>query len=182
MPTPVGHSLAGYAAAKLTRVRLNGDDRILFLFAGFVAIIPDVLGQLTSRAQFSGAHGFSHSLVALALVSVVAASLGVGFGFRFWPLLLLVAAAYGSHLFADLLRPEPTAEAGEQILWPLSQSFGVNQNILPHVPHRWVYGGGIGWVYAVAGLALREVLVLGPVAVIAHFIPARISARGRERA
>jgi membrane-bound metal-dependent hydrolase YbcI (DUF457 family) len=177
VPTPIGHSLAGYAAARLTRVRVSRDDRVLFLYAGLLGILPDLLGLVLSIVAQVPVHGFSHSLVALVLVSTLTAAGATRSGFRFWPILLLVSAAYGSHLFADLLRPEPTAGAGEQLLWPLPVGYGLVHNILPHVPDRAGAGGTLAWLRMVGELGVREILVLGPVAFAAHFIPPRISAR-----
>ncbi len=112
MPTPVGHSLAGYIAAKLTRIELTRDERRLFALAAFFGILPDVLSLLLERLVNEPNHGFSHSLVALALVSLAAALVARRRGYAFAPVLLLVAAAYGSHLVTDLLRPEVTPDGG----------------------------------------------------------------------
>ncbi len=177
MPTPIGHSLAGYAAAKLTRVRLGDSERRLFLVAAAFGILPDVLGMLSELIVPESHHGFSHSLAGMAVVSVLTAWLCWRVGWRFWPVLLFVAAAYGSHLLADLLRPATTLSEGEQLLWPLSTSYALRLDILPHVPGLDALPGVAAWLRAVALLMLRELLLLGPVALGCLFIRPAIPAR-----
>ncbi len=171
MPTPIGHGLAGYAAAKLTRVELSRDERRFFVAAAFVGILPDVLSLVLGRLVGEPDHAFSHSLLAMALVSLVLAALATRRGFRFWPVLLVVAAAYGSHLFADLLRPEPTADAGEQLLWPLHTAYALDIRIFPHVPSRGEFPSLVRWGWAVVPIMLREFVILAPIAAAARFIP-----------
>ncbi len=179
MPTPLGHSLAGYACARLTRVRLGRDDRLLFVFAGVFAILPDVLGLSLERLTGANTHGFAHSVLAMALVALAAAALATRRGFRFWPICALVAAAYGSHLLADLLRPAHAPQDGEQLFWPLPAAYGIALNILPHIPDRADFPRAAAYAWTIGGILLRETLVLGPLALLAHFIPARIPARER---
>ncbi len=179
MPTPLGHSLAGYACARLTRVRLGRDDRLLFAVAALFAILPDLLGLSLERLTGANTHGFAHSVLALALVALAAAAVATRRGFRFWPIFALVAAAYGSHLLADLLRPERAAQDGEQLFWPLPAAYGISLNILPHIPDRADFPRAAAYARAIGAILLRETLVLGPLAVLAHFIPPRIAARGR---
>ena len=180
MPTPIGHSLAGYAAAKLTRVQLGANEKRLFLAAAAFGVLPDVLGLLTETFRAESQHGVSHSIVALALVSLAAAGLARGVGWRFWPVLLFVGAAYGSHLVADLLRPALGPTSGEQLLWPLPGRYGISVNILPHVP-GWAGMPGLGtWLRGMSALVLREVVVLAPIAVACHYIRPAVASKPME--
>ncbi len=181
MPTPLGHSLAGYACARLTRVRITRDDRTFFALAALFGILPDLLGQVLERLAGMESHGFAHSFAALLLIGVVTAALATRRGFRFWPVLLLVGAAYGSHLLADLLRPAYTPEDGEQLFWPLPGVYAIGINILPHIPDRAGFPDAAAFAWTIAGILLRETLVLGPLALLAHFVPARIPARATSR-
>ncbi len=181
MPTPLGHSLAGYAFARLTRVRITRDERAFFAFAALFAILPDLLGRLLELGAGMESHGFAHSLAALALVSLIAAAVAARRGFRFWPVLLLVAAAYGSHLGADLLRPKHVPKDGEQLFWPLPATYAIARNILPHIPDRAEFPSAAAFARAIGGILLRETLVLGPLALLAHFVPPRIPARATSR-
>ncbi len=172
MPTPIGHSLAGYAAAKLTRVEITRDERRLFAFAACVGVFPDLLGFVLEWLVREPNHGFSHSLAAVAVVSVVVALAASRRGFRFWPILLVVAAAYASHLVTDLLRPEPTPDAGEQLLWPLHTAYALRIDIFPHAPGRGEAGGTLlRWAWATLPIMLREFVILAPLAAAARFIP-----------
>ncbi len=178
MPTPIGHSLAGYAAARLTRVQLGSNERRLFLIAAAFGVLPDVLGQLTERFEGAAQHGFSHSIAAMLLVSLVAAGVARLAGWRFWPVLLFVGAAYGSHLVADLLRPPLGPTSGEQLFWPLPPRYAIDLNILPHVPTHGIIRNEGGWA-VLSGFVLREILVLAPIALACHFIRPTIAAHPR---
>ena len=177
MPTPFGHSLAGYAFARLTRVQVTRDERLLFVFAASVGILPDLLGETLWKLARMPTHGFAHSLAAMVLVAAVSAAVAARGGFRFWPVVLLVAAAYGSHLATDLLRPDVTPGDGEQLLWPLRGSYGITFNILPHIPVHGGFGDTAAHVRAIGSILVREALVLGPLAVAAHFVRPRIPGR-----
>lgn len=176
MPTPIGHTLAGYAAAKLTRVQIGSSERQLFIAAAAFGVLPDVLGRAMEVLIRQPEHGLSHSVLAMAVVSLLAAWLWSRRGLRFWPVLVFVAAAYGSHLVADLLRPAPTATAGEQLLWPLQGSYAVDLDILPHVPKRESMSA-VAFVGAILKIMIREVLVLGPIALACRFIRPAIPTR-----
>lgn len=170
MPTPIGHSLAGYIAAKLTRIELTRDERRLFALAAFFGILPDVLSYLLEQVAKEPNHGFSHSLVALALVSLATALWARHRGYRFAPVLLLVAAAYGSHLLTDLLRPEGPGGSGEQLLWPARTAYAVNVDIFPHIPtHQ--REQLLPWAAVLLSIMLREAMILAPLALLARFIP-----------
>jgi membrane-bound metal-dependent hydrolase YbcI (DUF457 family) len=185
MPTPIGHSLAGYAAARLTRVQLGSNERRLFVIAAAFGILPDVLGQITERFEGAAQHGFSHSIAAMLLVSLLAAAVAWRAGWRFWPVLLFVGAAYGSHLVADLLRPPMGPTSGEQLFWPLPPRYAIDLNILPHVPARRLIRSPAG-LAVMSAFVLREVLVLAPIAFACHFIRPTVAANpraaGRARA
>ncbi len=177
MPSPVGHSLAGYALARLTRVRITRDERVLFVFAACVAILPDLFGEIAWKVARLPPHSFSHSIAAMLLLALIGAAIGTRRGFRFWPVFLVIAAAYGSHLLADLLRPDFVPLEGEQLFWPLRSTYAIDLNILPHIPAHAAYAHPAGYARALAGIVLRELLVLGPLALLAHFVPPRIPAR-----
>ena len=182
MPSPLGHSLAGYAAARCTRISITRDERLLFVFAALVGVLPDLIGEILTHLADTSPHGFAHSLAALLLVALLAAALGTRRGFRFWPLFALVAAANGSHLLADLLRPEATPQDGEQLFWPLPTTYGISLNIFPHIPDRAEHPALLDYALALAGIAAREALILGPIAFLAHLVPPRIPARAASRA
>ena len=181
MPSPLGHSLAGYAAARLTRIRITRDERLLFAFAALVGVLPDLIGQTLTHLVDTSPHGFAHSLAALLLVATLAAALGTRRGFRFWPLFAVVAAAYGSHLLADSLRPEALPSDGEQLFWPLPTTYGITLNIFPHIPDRSEHPALLDFALSLAGIATREALILGPIALLAHMVPPRIPARRGAR-
>lgn len=179
MPTPIGHSLAGYAAAKLTRVQLGDDERRLFLAAAFFGVLPDALGFVTDDLLAGAQHGFSHSLAGMIVVSLLAAGIWSRGGRRFWPVLLFVAAAYGSHLVADLLRPILDATSGEQLFWPLPGRYGIELNILPHVP-TWTRPVAVWW-RELAAIVAREILLLAPIAFACRFLRPVVPTRPAEQ-
>ncbi len=119
MPTPVGHAIAGVAAAFLTnaiarRPRLT--KRIL-VSAAVLAVLPD----LDIVAGLHRTH--SHSMAAVAAVGLAA-----------WivlrrrvpdalPLALALAAAFGSHPVLDLLGKDTRVPRGLMVLWPFSSKY-----------------------------------------------------------
>jgi membrane-bound metal-dependent hydrolase YbcI (DUF457 family) len=132
MPTPVGHALAGIAVA-LARER-GGRPRD---FRGFLAspttavcvalaTLPDV--DLLSPKFHRMA---THSLTATLGVVVVSAAITAratrsrsatrGALRRVaWPVVVMCAAAHGSHILLDWLNCDPSAQPGIQLLWPFS--------------------------------------------------------------
>lgn len=139
MPSPIAHSVTGYALTHLPIVKNSLPRRvwpitpIVAIYALLVANSPDLdfLPQLLTGLRFH--RGPSHSLLAALIVSGLLtwvihryrpqSSYSVIFG--------LTLGLYGSHLLLDLFT---TGGSGLPLLWPLtSQSFRAPFALFPAV-------------------------------------------------
>ena len=155
MPSPVGHTLAGVAVALAaahpsTRQSLNRFlTRPLTLLAIGLATLPDA--DLFLRGFHRTA---THSLTATTLVTIVAIAVtglvtrshqsavdshqsGVISRQSWWAVVLVCAAAHGSHLLTDWLGADFSEPSGIQLLWPFSDGwFRSGWDIFPQIERR----------------------------------------------
>lgn len=114
MPLPPAHFLLGAAAAGLARVPTSLPLWKVLAVGAFFGLLPDLhTGILFLMGADAPHHGlYTHNLVALAAVGlIVGAAASPSWG-------LVAAAAYASHLLADLLREGTTTSV--YLGWPLS--------------------------------------------------------------
>lgn len=151
MPSPIAHSLTGYALSKLLPLPAASPSDLVkprgkVALAVVVANLPDLdfIGQGLGLAVHRGG---THSLVALVTASLLAAALA-----RFkWkviapPLAAFVAVMYGSHLLLDSIT---AGGPGMKLLWPFSQAFyGLPWGIFPtiHFGRGWLYWGHLKFI------------------------------------
>jgi hypothetical protein len=113
MAFPPAHALVGAGVAEMTLTAVPLPRWKAWTVAALLAVLPDLdlgFGMLMGRA--SAYHGtFTHSVVAVVVVSLFAALAGREWGF-------LAAAAYGSHLFVDLL--DDRGRTNVLLAWPFS--------------------------------------------------------------
>jgi inner membrane protein len=205
MPSPVGHVLAGLAlglafAPAPTDGAIGeppsgslGDDgrerslvaALQFVpraawIAGAVAAAPD-LDLLVHQMH----RGPTHSLVATALVMIVAAGVtGKVTGRVDWRWVLLAGAAQASHILLDWLGTDRFLPYGIQALWPYSDQFYISGwDIFPPTERRI-------WLPEAYAIDLRavvtEIVLLGPLALAGWLTRtgrtrARSSVRGARR-
>lgn len=126
MPTPIGHSIGGYVAGRLSDPAGRLTWRAAVVIGVILGNLPDadfIPGLLVGEP---GAYhrGISHSVGAALAVSLGVAALGgarLGTGFR--PLFLIALAAYGSHLVLDAVMPDTRGVVGVPLFWPLSDRY-----------------------------------------------------------
>jgi inner membrane protein len=128
MPSPVGHSLAGYIIYRATG-QLIGLPRWQLLGLSLLSanladldFIPGLLADDPNRYH----HGISHSIGFAALWAATCS---------LWPALLKKAAVgqtfalffglYSSHLVLDWLSVDTTAPYGIPFLWPLNDAYHI---------------------------------------------------------
>jgi hypothetical protein len=113
MAFPPAHALVGAGVAEMTLTVAPLPRWKAWAVAALLAVIPDLdlgFGMLMGRA--SAYHGtFTHSAVAVVVVSLLAALAGREWGF-------LAGAAYGSHLLVDLL--DDRGRTNVLLAWPFS--------------------------------------------------------------
>ncbi len=123
MPSPIAHSVTGYAIARLfprnfRRIKGVGSQRKLWVYGVLVAACPDLdfIPQILTGEKYH--HGFTHSIVfALGFTAIAVLWRYVLTGRWSQRLLLLTLVIYGSHLLMDLVTQN---SSGIQLLWPFS--------------------------------------------------------------
>lgn len=160
MPSPLGHSLAGFAVARLLGVHdLPNTAR-----AVLAANLPDIDFALGLRHG-----GPTHSLGAALACGAVSALLpgrgGAGRAFR------LATVAYASHLLLDWLGKTPEdAQGGIPVAWPLSDRRTASpRHVFPTISTEGSDGPFVAQLVNRHNLraGLYELAVLGPVALAA---------------
>jgi membrane-bound metal-dependent hydrolase YbcI (DUF457 family) len=161
MPTPVAHSLAG-AAIALVATRRRPLDRNLLGASVVAACLADLdfgIGFLLGKNVH---HHFTHSFGFAVLCAGAAYFLA-----RDHPQFhaKVLGASYLSHVLLDLLSKDTAPPFGLQILWPLSEEF----HISPILVFDDIWRGSLAKLFGLHNwLAVaREVLIVGPAAVIA---------------
>jgi inner membrane protein len=123
MPSPIGHSLAGYAV--YAALRPSGAQSLkligLCLFAANAADLDFVPGILIGDPERFH-HGMSHSIVFAALFALACGSLrliGPSFGTNVAAFFTL----YCSHVALDYLSIDTSAPYGVPLFWPLANDY-----------------------------------------------------------
>jgi hypothetical protein len=140
MPSPIGHALAGVAAAWIVDLvpgrrawrtappaaswyRRAGNG-LTAICAG-LAVGPDL--DLFSLLFFEGHRTFTHSVGALLLVGLCAAALAANAGRPVARVALMCAAAYGTHLLLDWMGEDNYLPRGLQVLWPFDRHWYISE-------------------------------------------------------
>ena len=173
MPSPIGHALAGLAAA--WTVDLVPGDRAwrtapasaswykragngLTLACVGLGAAPDLdLLFLTHRTA-------THSVAAVAFVALFAAAMAVRVDRPIARVAAMCAAAYGTHLLLDWLGADAFPPRGIQGLWPLSQSWYISDTDVFRQTARHEIFSGPSIVTNVRAIA-KEMAILGPAVV-----------------
>ncbi len=173
MPTPLGHALAGVTAGCLVlSVAESGAHRPSARTRGLAALRRDrrvvafgLCGALADIDFLFGLHsGFTHSVGATIVVGLAGAWWGDAIT-RGRGMAVALGAAYGSHVLLDWLGSDSVAPLGVMALWPFSFDYYLSD-------HQWflsvcrAYTVASCWRHNLVG-ALREVLMLGPTALLA---------------
>jgi membrane-bound metal-dependent hydrolase YbcI (DUF457 family) len=170
MPSPIGHGLGGIAAGWIVAEPLRTPRaawRQALVFAA-VGIAPDLdllIGHHRAEA---------HSLGAAAIVASAAAIMR-------WPVAptrariwLAIFAAWASHALLDALGTDTAPPVGIMAFWPFSHAYVMTAwHVFGPISRRWHQAG---WITANIPVAIRELLILGPVTA-GVWIVRRLSAR-----
>jgi len=174
VPSPVGHALAGLAVGWLTSGAATGRlllTRSVWLLG--LALAPD-LDLLIGRHSME-----THSFGAAVLAGAVAAV------FR-WPvaatrlrIFLTVALVWSTHPILDAFAADGSAPFGVMLLWPFSREHVIFETVFSPISRRWWLEG---FLLNNLVAAAREVMILGPVAVLSWLIRSRRLRAGRAGA
>jgi len=128
VPSPVGHSLVGICGFMVTQGAVLRRRGWLLFGSVVIANLPDFdfLPGLLLGDPRSFHHQGTHSLAAVAIVSLVAGGVA-----RRWKLNgaawgIWAGGLYLSHVVLDLLVNDPSAPFGVQLFWPLSELYFIS--------------------------------------------------------
>ena len=158
MPSPLGHALGGMALGWLVGPKLNRGVAVASVTYAAIGVAPDL-------DLFVGSHStFTHSVGAVAVVFMAAWAVS-----KRPRVAAAIAAAWASHLLLDWLGSDTSPPIGIMALWPFSSehyqsSFYVFDAISRRywLPDQFVWGN--------LKAALKEVLILGPVAGVSYWM------------
>jgi membrane-bound metal-dependent hydrolase YbcI (DUF457 family) len=176
MPTPVGHSLAGIAIA-LAGERERSPLLLRRFLASPMTLVCVALASLPDvDLLFPEAHQTAtHSVTVTIVVAIVAAAAAARATTRSsgtdgapgriaWSVVVMCAAAHGSHILLDWLGSNPSGVSGIQALWPFSdRRFISGWNIFPGEERRHIFSVP-AMVHNLTVLAW-ELGLLGPIVV-----------------
>jgi len=185
MPLPVAHSLAGYAIAETTDIRLAKKTWINVSIFAALANLPDIdylpgflLGQ-PNRFHHLWTHSLGFALLAGLLGGFIfrrqrrnliqAEKPAQQFGLYF----LMISAAVFSHCVLDLFTEDSSPPYGMLLLWPFDQGFyDVTWNLFPST-HKsnesaTFFASLLNWYNA--KIAIREFLIMASIAGLVKLI------------
>ena len=171
MPSPIGHALAGIAAAWSADL-IPGDrarrtappaspwyrragDGLTLLCAGLAAA-PDL------DLAFAAHRTMTHSFVAVAFVGLLAAAVAANGRRPVTRIALMCAAAYGSHLLLDWLGTDNYPPRGIQLMWPFSREWYISDlDVFRQTARLRIFTHGPMMTNLRA--VLQEIAILGPI-------------------
>jgi membrane-bound metal-dependent hydrolase YbcI (DUF457 family) len=178
MPSPIGHLLAGVAAAwTADLVPGNRDWRSAPVTAGWYARagggFTAVCGALAAAPDldlfFGGHRTVTHSLTAAVVVGLCAAAAAAATRRPIARVALTCTLAYATHLLLDLLGADPVPPEGIQLLWPFSRAWFISGwNVFEHTERRHLFSAFS--LDENAKAIFREVLILVPVAAMTWLV------------
>ncbi|MEL7316457.1 MAG: metal-dependent hydrolase [Cyanobacteria bacterium J06559_3] len=124
MPSPIAHSITGYAIAKIFSSQtacFKPVRMVVFLGAIFIANVADIDFTFQFLTHASLHRGPTHSIAALIVVALLLGWLSAALKRSLIiPTLGLAGCIYGSHLVLDFFT---AGGSGLQLFWPISDGF-----------------------------------------------------------
>lgn len=172
MPSPIGHALGALAvgwAASGTASKHALATRSLWIVA--FGLAPD-LDLLIGRHSME-----THSVGAAVLTGLVAAYFRCPLASTRSRIFLTACLAWMTHPLLDALGADTSPPFGVMLLWPFSRDHVMFDTVFMPISRRWWLEGFLaGNLLA----ALREVVILGPVAGVAWFLTQRRGTRAGQ--
>jgi len=171
MPSPIGHALAGVAAAwtadlvpgrrawrtapAAASFYLRGGGALTLACAA-LAVAPDL------DLLFGTHRTVTHSVGAVFFVGLFAAAMAANAGRPILRVAMMCAAAYGSHLLMDWLGADQRAPFGIQALWPFDRGWYISSLGIFRKTVRLLFAPDVvlrenAWTVG------REIAILGPI-------------------
>jgi inner membrane protein len=157
MPSPLGHAIGAVAAGWAVK---GQPRRLTALLYAAVGVAPDL-------DLLVGTHStYTHSVGAIAIVFVAA---WASTRFRSARPAAAIAAAWASHLLLDWLGSDTSAPIGIMALWPFTTAhYQSSFHVFDAISRRYWLPEQFVWRNLLA--AIKEVVILGPFAVMAYWI------------
>ena len=158
MPSPIGHALGGMALGCLIAPRLGRGAAVAGLTYAAIGVAPDLDLLVGSHSTYT------HSLGAVGIVFLAAWAVS-----RRPRVAAAIAAAWASHLLLDWLGSDTSPPIGIMALWPFSREhYQSSFYVFDAISRRYWLPEQFVWSNVKA--AMREVLILGPVAGISYWM------------
>lgn len=158
MPSPLGHALGGIAIGWLVAPRLGRGATTAGLAYAAMAVAPDLDLLVGSHSTYT------HSVGAVGLVFVAAWALS-----KRPRVAAAIAAAWASHLLLDWLGSDTSPPIGIMALWPFSHAhYQSGLYVFDAISRRYWLPEQFVWLNLRA--ALKEVVILGPVAGVSYWV------------
>jgi membrane-bound metal-dependent hydrolase YbcI (DUF457 family) len=185
MPTPVGHAIAGLTIAWLADARRRpgadlsrapGPRTPRRRFAGRTAVLT-AASMLWAAAPdldiLAGTHRTAtHSIAGAVVAGVAAGAIAPAFAIPALPAATVCGLAWGSHVMLDWLGKDSSPPQGIMMLWPISeQYYESGADVFSEVSRR--YWKPDEFIVGNLGSVAREVLILGPVLLLAWYLRRR---------
>jgi len=173
MPSPIGHSLAGIAAAwtadlapgnRAWRTAPPGSS-IYARAGGATTAACAALGAAADLDLLWGGHrAHTHSVGAVILVALFAGAMAVNARRPVVRVVLMCAAAYATHIVLDWLGADDFAPYGIRALWPFSDRWYISGLDLFRPTQRFFMTRNEA-IRANALAIAQELLILGPIVI-----------------
>jgi len=181
MPSPIGHCLAGVAAA--WTVDLVPGDRawrsappassFYARAGGTLTLACGALGGAADLDLLWGGHrAHTHGVGAVIFVALFAAALAVNARRPVVRVTVMCAAAYATHILLDWLGADDFAPYGIRALWPFSDRWFISGLDLFRVTQRFYMTRGEAIRTNVLAIG-QEVLIVGPILVAVWLLRAK---------
>lgn len=173
MPLPVAHSLAGYSLYAAQRLPFFRKTWQTVLFFVVLANLPDldfVPGFFVGDPNFYHST-FTHTLGAAAIVGILGGWFFSRRHGRFWAYALIIGATYYSHVLLDHFNQDGRPPYGVMLFWPLSSEYYMSPvAFFSPVQKSSVASQFVASVLSAHNfwVAAKELILLGPLAVLAY--------------
>ena len=184
MPSPIGHALAGVAAAWTADV-IPGDRRWRFapvassIYAragGGLTVVCAALGASADLDLLWGGHReHTHSIGAVMVVALLAAAMAVKAQRPVIRVTSMCAGAYATHLLLDWLGADNVPPYGIRALWPFDNRWYISSVIVFHGTQRLYVTFGQFVRENVAAIT-QEMLMLGPIVALLWLVRVKAAA------
>jgi len=185
MPSPVAHVLAGTLVYQTWPYATRRHSALLWTSCAALAVLPDLdfVPGLLSGAPWRFHPSPTHTLMAAGVAGVLGACLLHRWRRLSVATVLLLVAAYASHLALDYFNVDDRAPFGMALLWPLTDARFLSPVPLFPGMRTMTAGAATTWLTSIVGtqnwgIFVREAAIFLPGLVVMQLLIDRRVARG----